>query len=116
MAPTQLRSIIGEPLSGIAFVQDYVELHYDGRILRALANPSIVVNGNRYHFPDQGSRDALCLLIGNVVEDVFVEEGSSISVCFADGAVVVIPLDIASQTGPEAAHYVPGIDQPIEVW
>lgn len=116
MAPTQLRSIIGEPLSGIAFVQDYVEMHYDGRILRALANPAVVVHGNRYRFPDQGSRDALCLLIGKVVEDVLIEEGSKISVSFADGAVLVIPLDIASRTGPEAAHYVPGIDQPIEVW
>jgi len=116
MVPSQLRSIIGEPLSGIAFVHDYVELHFDGRILRALANPSVVVHGIRARFPDRGSRDALCLLIGKIVGDVIVEEGSNMSVRFTDGTLFTIPLDIASCTAPEAAHFVPGVDQPIQVW
>jgi len=48
--------IIGQPLSGVAFVQDYVELHFDGKILRTLANPSIAGDRGRFAFPEAGSR------------------------------------------------------------
>ncbi|NJL26604.1 MAG: hypothetical protein HC897_01365 [Thermoanaerobaculia bacterium] len=116
MGQTQLRSIVGEPLSGVAFIQDYVELHFDGQILRAFTKPTIMTRGQRYCFPEQGSRDAFCQLIGIMVKEVLVEESLEIRVGFVDGAVVSIPLDIGSRDGPEAAHYVPGLDLPIEVW
>lgn len=108
--------LIGEPLSGVAFVQDYVEFHFDGRILRALTFPSISIAGESHEFPQVGSRDAMCCLIGRVVEEVAVEENKEIAIHLSGGALVSVPLGRAQRHGPEAAHFVPGMNLPIEVW
>jgi len=116
MGKSEIESIVGEPVSGVAFVQDYAEIHFDGRILRALANPLVVREGVQYQFPAPGSRDALCALIGKVVDGLLIDEGSRIELRFHDGTALIVPLDDARRIGPEAAHFVPGSDRPIEVW
>lgn len=116
MTATRIPELIGQPISAVAFVQDYVELHFDGRILRALANPVATVGGASFKFPDAGSRDALCALIGRKVINVVVAEGGRIELKFDGGAFVRIPLAESERTGPEAAHFVPRENEPIEVW
>lgn len=113
---TSLDALRGEPLSGVAFVQDYVEFHFDGKILRALTHASISLKSHTFTFPDEGSRDALCSLIGRGVERVDVHEEDRIEVAFDDGSVLRVPLGSADRSGPEAAHFVPGENLPIEVW
>jgi len=113
---TGLNALLGEQLSGVAFVQDYVEFHYDGKILRSLAPPSVSLAGDSSAFPHRGSRDALCSLIGRTVERIQVEEGDRIEVRFAGDATITIPLNASARTGPEAAHFVPGENRPMEVW
>ena len=39
MASSPFDILIGEQLSAVSFVQDYVEFHFDGPVLRALTNP-----------------------------------------------------------------------------
>ena len=110
-------AIRGEALSGVAFFQDYVEFHFDGKVVRSLTAPTLAVpNGKGYTFPEAGSRDALCSLIGFVVENVLVKENQHIELVFSGGYTARIPLEISERTGPEAAHYVPGLNQPIDVW
>ncbi len=111
-----LNDLDGESLSGVAFVQDYVEFHFDGKILRALTRASITSKRGSFTFPARGSRDALCSMIGRVVEHVEVHEQDRIEVVFDDASVLRVPLASEERTGPEAAHYVPGADLPIEVW
>jgi hypothetical protein len=116
MTRVAVKSIVGEPLSAVAFVQDYVEFYFDGRILRALTNASLTSGGVTWTFPEQGSRDAFCRLIGHSVRRVDVEDGQKIEVVFTDGATLLIPLDASALSGPEGAHFVPGENQPIDVW
>lgn len=116
IATTRLREIIGQPVSGIAFVQDYVEIHFDGKILRALARPHIRTDADSSVFPHSGSRDALCSLIGKSVLNVQVHETVEIELRFSGNTSVLIPLAERWRDGPEAAHYVPGENEPIEVW
>ena len=113
---TRLRDVIGRPVSAIAFVHDYVELHFDGPIVRALAAPCVRRGDVATNFPGCGSRDALCELIGRNVVNVIVREGEDIELRFDGDASVRIPLAEESRIGPEAAHFVPGENQPIEVW
>jgi hypothetical protein len=113
---TDLNRLKGEPLSGVAFVQDYVEFHFDGKILRALTRASVTSTSGTFTFPNQGSRDAFCLLIGHAVEHVDVREEERIEVVFDDQSVLRVPLASAERTGPEAAHFVPGENLPIDVW
>jgi len=113
---TGLDTLKGEPLSGVAFVQDYVEFHFDGKILRSLTPPSVTLKGVTFTFPQQGSRDALASLIGRVVDRIEVHSDDRIQLVFEDGSVLRVPLGSENRTGPEAAHFVPGEDLPIEVW
>lgn len=111
-----LMSLIGETLSGVCFVMDYVEFHFDGAIVRALNYPILETRGVATTFGEPGSRDALCSAIGTLVEAVAIREKEAIEMRLSSGQVLRIPLDEGSMLGPEAAHFVPGPDQPIEVW
>lgn len=113
---TSIDGLEGEPLSGVAFVQDYVEFHFDGRILRALMRSSVTLNRGTFSFPDEGSRDAYCSLIGRTVTHVDVREGDRIELVFDDRSTLRVFLDPSDGSGLEAAHFVPGKDLPIEVW
>jgi hypothetical protein len=99
--------LVGEELNAVAFVMDYVEFHFNGPVLRALADPAIESNGVRQRFPEPGSRDALCALIGTEVERVDVREGDCIELWTNVGHTLTIPLDEGSRIGSEAAHFVP---------
>jgi hypothetical protein len=61
---THIEGLIGEELSAIYFARDYVELSFDGPVVRSLTTPTVHVDGYRHQFPDAGSRDALCEIIG----------------------------------------------------
>lgn len=111
-----IESITGEALSGVAFVQDYVEFQFDGMIVRSLTMPVVATDNARYLFPEPGSRDALCALIGAVVQSVMVREGREIEISMSGGSKVKIPLVANENSGPEAAHFVSGLNQPIDVW
>ena len=107
---------MGEEINAICFVMDYVEVRFNGPILRALTGPTVEIAGEQWRFPAVGSRDALCSLIGAEVESVGVEEGLRIELRTKEGHVLTIPLDEVSMTGPEAAHFVPDTDAPMQVW
>lgn len=110
-----LLSLRGNELNAVCFVMDYAELHFNGPVLRALAYPRVEAGGTMWGFPCTGYRDVLCGLIGTVVTDVEVLEHKKICLCFDNNAVVTIspPDDVP---GAEFAHFVPGRNQPIQVF
>jgi hypothetical protein len=111
-----IESLEGEELNGVAFVMDYVEFHFNGPVLRALTNP-VFQGTQRVEFPDAGSRDALCSLIGSTVESVEVREEDAIRLTFTDGRMLIVPLDEESRVGPEAATFQTGRkNSPLDVW
>lgn len=123
MANTNLEKLTGEPLSAVAFVQDYVEFHFDGKILRSLTAPLLQLGKESFQFPMPGSRDGFCSLIGQKLTSFTADQhemstdGSRITLNFESGAVLTIPLDRKSRRGPEAAHFcLSENDQAMEVW
>jgi hypothetical protein len=125
MSPTEVvpmrairtvKDLVGEQVNGVCFVMDYLELSFNGPILRALTNAVLDTPSQRFTFPDPGLRDALCSLIGATVVDVSVDDDRSIQLRFDSQQLFTIPLDRASRTGVEAAHFVTGLAQPIAVW
>jgi hypothetical protein len=61
----------------------------------------------RLRFPEPGSRDALCSLIGSEVAAVTVSDDDRIELELHGDRRLTIPLDQESRLGVEAAHYVP---------
>jgi hypothetical protein len=108
--------LLGEELNTVAFVMDYVEFHFNGPILRAIANPTLTQGKKSWSFPQPGSRDALCELIGSRVTRVELNEGSRIVLETDSGYELEIPLDEASQRAGESAHFLPNGASSMMVW
>ena len=110
------RDLTGAEIAAISFVRDYVEVLFDGPILRCISNPTVVIKGMMFRFPEPGSRDALCLLIGASVASVSLEEGKRLELTTERGDSLVVPLNDEAQRGGEAMHFLPGLDEPLQVW
>ena len=111
-----ISDLIGEEVSSVCFVRDYIEIHFDGPILRILSHPFTLQNDIKYCFPGPGSRDAICRLIGTTVVDVILDDNKSLNIITSDGSELSISLDLKQGHGPEAMHFVPIINGPIQVW
>jgi hypothetical protein len=111
-----IESLVGEQLSAVSFVQDYVEFHFDGPVIRALTNPIVDAPGGRWQFPGPGSRDALCSLIARLVERVEHEEEVHLRLDFGGGHALTVPLDSASYLSAEAMHFQSSPTAPLQVW
>lgn len=106
-APLQL--LMGLEVSAVSFVRDYVELHFDGPILRALSDPSGVYGGRKWRFPTPGSLELMRCYIGKTVDGYELDPVRILALDFGEHRFV-IPLDSDSSGGPEAAHMV-GVDE-----
>ena len=111
-----IRNLIGEQISAVCFVMDYVEINFNGMILRSVADPFIRIGDREFMFPGQGSRDALCSIIGDYVRAIELIEDSRFTLETDRGHRLTIPLDENSKRGHEAMHFLPRANGPLQVW
>ncbi|MGW1607264.1 hypothetical protein [Streptomyces eurythermus] len=104
-----LQLLKGLEVSAVSFVRDYVELCFDGPVLRALSDPFGVYGGHAWHFPAPGSGDLMRCYIGKTVDGYEEDPERRLTLHFGEHRFV-IPLDDGSSLGPEAAHLV-GVDE-----
>ena len=110
-------SLVGEEISAVAFVRDYVEFHFDGPVLRAFAPPEISLgNGQRLSSSSPGWRDGLCSLIGREVVAFDATASDNLLLSTVGGITVVIPLKSGDQDGPESANLFDSDRSRIWVW
>jgi hypothetical protein len=102
---SDLQFFVGEPLNAVSFVMDYVELHFNGSYLRCLTPPTIIRHSAAVTFPDTGSRDAICGLIGSEVRQIAAEDGGELRVHFDDGTIVTASLSHQTRVSPEVLHF-----------
>jgi hypothetical protein len=88
----ELLAIEGEQLGAVTFVQDYLQLDFDGPRLTLTIWPRVVQNGMTRRFEEAGYRDALCGLIGKIVREAYLVEGDRLQIEFLNGAALVVPL------------------------
>jgi hypothetical protein len=102
-----VHDLVGETVDTVCFVADYVELDFAGPIVRFLLYPvTIGCGSSQVNFPEAGSRDALCLLIGRAVTGVDLSE-SALVLSFDESTVVTARIDEADARGPESVQFVP---------
>ncbi|MFE7115688.1 hypothetical protein ACFU99_09725 [Streptomyces sp. NPDC057654] len=104
-----LRLLMGREVSAVCFVRDYVELHFDGPVLRALSAPFGWYGCREWHFPARGALELMLCYIGKTVDGYALEPERILAVDFGEHRFAV-PLDQTSRVGPEAAHLM-GIDK-----
>jgi hypothetical protein len=104
-----LRLLLGREASAVCFVRDYVELHFDGPVLRALSNLFGLYGCRGWRFPAQGSVELMRSFIGKTVDDYELFPDRLLAVDFGEHRFA-IPLDQASRVAPEGAHLI-GVDE-----
>ncbi|MFD9484130.1 hypothetical protein ACFWBX_09010 [Streptomyces sp. NPDC059991] len=73
----------------MSFVRDYVELHFDGPVLRALADPLGVYGGREWRFPAPGSLELMRCYIGKTVDGCELDPDRILAVDFGEHRFVI---------------------------
>jgi hypothetical protein len=107
-----LKSIIGQQLSAIVFIMDYVQLQFGGLrpMLTAITLPTVEVDNGIFGPHSSGYRDRLCDRITKYVRMATVNEREAIRIEFDDGAVFAISLKSTDYRTAEAAIFDNGPD------
>lgn len=100
-----LEVLQGSQLSSVEFVQDYVQLHFDGPTLTAITHPRVCVMDQPFEWGKRGYRDALCDRIGKLVRHASTIPEREIKIEFEDGASILISLDPDDYRAAEAAMF-----------
>ena len=103
-----LHMLIGEQLSAVTFVQDYLQLHFDGPRLTVFSHTVVRLGDQIVHGVKPGFRDALCNNIAKKVVEARVAYGDTIFIRFADGAMLKISLKDEDYPGGEAVNFDAG--------
>lgn len=85
-----LQEIVGEKLSAVTFVMDYVQLAFDGPMINAYTWPTVHVGSHAFRRSDPAYRDELCARIA--IQVVAARARDAIEITFADGSTIRISL------------------------
>lgn len=105
LADRGLPEIVGEFLSSVVFVMDYVQLDFCGGTLTADTLPEVREEGAVYRPGQSGYRDALCRRIGVIITKVDVNTDEDIALYFVDNSSIHVSLRAEDQAGPESASF-----------
>lgn len=112
-ARNDLKSIEGDELSAVCFVRDYIELHFDGPILRLLGDVSIRNGEALKARKTEGFKDWLCRNIGRRVALLGPLDGNKIEIKFHGNDLIKVE---GNAPGLEFAHFVSYPDKKMQVW
>ncbi|MEV3982138.1 hypothetical protein [Nonomuraea sp. NPDC049758] len=100
-----LSLLVGREVSAVCFVRDHVELHFDGVILRALADPFGLYGCRGWRFPHGDAPVVLRHYIGHVIDGYEMMPARFLAVDSGEHRFA-IPLGEDARVGQEAAHLV----------
>ena len=101
-----LERIVGEFMSSVEFVMDYVQLSFCGSTLTSFVSPQVHDRDQTLREDEPGYRDALCSLIGTVVSSTEVREEDILRITFADNRSITVSLRAEDAAGPECANFI----------
>ncbi len=100
-----ISAIVGEELTAVEFVQDYLQLRFDGPLLTLYAWPHVLLSEFSIAFGEPEYRNSLCEQIGEKVEEASLDEGDALTVKLENGTVFALSLREEDLDGPEAGSY-----------
>lgn len=99
-----LEELHGEHLSAVTFVQDYLQLWFDGPGINVMNPLTVRVGQTSVTSWQPGFRDALCAQIAKIVSDVEVRDEEAFIIRFKDDSLISISLRREDYTSPEAIY------------
>jgi hypothetical protein len=99
------QQIVGEHLSAVTFVQDYLQLQFDGPTLNALTAVAVSSPAGHARSGDDQFRNLLCSCITKQVLSVEVREHDALHIRLADGSSISVSLRDEDYRCPEAVTF-----------
>jgi len=112
----ELVALEGQQLSAVTFVQDYVQLHFDGPMITAITRPIVVAGDGSRAFGAPGYRDQLCGLISESVTIAYVRVGECLQIDFRNSMSLVVSLKSDAYRAAEAVIFSDGKGDKWAVW
>jgi hypothetical protein len=97
-----LQDIVGQNLSAVVFVQDYVQLLFDGPQMNIMTPLTVGSGASVTRSEEVAFRNALCAQIAKRVASVSAERGVAVTITFSDDSTISISLKEVDYPGPEA--------------
>jgi hypothetical protein len=97
----------GQELSSVEFIQDFLQLRFEGPLLALFAWPDVFREEGSYAYGEPEYRNWLCALIGENVTTATLEEGVALEIEFESGVILRASLREEDLDGPEAGQYAP---------
>ncbi len=111
-----LDCLLNEQLSSVTFVQDYLQLHFDGPFFNAYIWPLVKIGGTVFRFEQSGYRDAICGLISKKVIKTQEVPDQFLGIEFQDGSSIEFSLKEQDREGPEALVFHSADPKRWNVW
>ena len=105
--PALFGELRGEQLSAVTFVQDYLQLWFDGPGINVTNPLTVTARESRITSWKPGFRDLLCAQIAKIVDTVEYRAEDALAIRFVDGSQLSVSLRREDYTSPEAfyAHH-----------
>jgi hypothetical protein len=103
-----LSAIVGSQLSSVEFVQDYLQLRFDGPCLTAVTHPRVRVGTTWFKWGNPWYRNQICDRISRIVRKASVIEDQEICIDFDDESCISISLRPEDYRAAEAAMFDDG--------
>lgn len=101
-----MQTVVGEYLSSVTFVMDYLQLDFSGHRFTMYCWPTITIENRTLAYGDGGYKDALCSLIGETATEVDEYWDTGLRIRFKNGSYINLLLRVESDfSGPEVAEF-----------
>ncbi len=100
-----ISAIDGEELTAVEFVQDYLQLRFNGPMLALYGWPHLLLADFSVAFGEPEYRNALCAQIGESVSKAVLDENEALTIELENGAVIALSLREEDMDGPRAGEY-----------
>jgi hypothetical protein len=101
------KQIVGEQLSGVTFVMDYLQLQFNPPpTINAYTPVTVSSAGKTCLSGDDQFRNQLCEQITKIVKSVIVRDAEAFVITFEDGSTISISLNPSDYVGPEALEFI----------
>jgi len=101
------RQIVGEQLSGVTFVMDYLQLQFNPPpTINAYTPVTVSSGGTTCVSGDDQFRTRRCEQITKIVKSVVIKDEAAFVITFEDGSMISISLRPSDYIGPEALEFI----------
>jgi hypothetical protein len=101
--PPPFEQLIGDELSGVTFVRDYIQLQFDPPPIMNILTPMIIESsGSQIAQSDVAFPNAIISQIGKLVSDLEYDPENYLRIVFSDSSKITISLKQQDYVGPEA--------------